>query len=224
MSSTVAKQVALIHTSPSMVPVFKPLCAELLPRGVSVFNMVDESLLCDIIRDGKCPPATARRLVGHVLSAADAGATHVLVTCSSMGRAVDSAATLVPATVLRVDRPMVDKAVSSAARIGVIATLPSTLAPTVELVSTRAAAMKKDVSVESVLVEGAFAAFISGDTATHDTLVGTALASLSQRVEAVILAQASMARVADLLEPAQRRVPIYSSPRPAVEHLATLLA
>ena len=67
-------QVAFIHTSPSMVPVFKPLAAELLPAGVNVFNVVDESLLCDIIRDGRCPPNTARRLAGHVMSAADAGA------------------------------------------------------------------------------------------------------------------------------------------------------
>ena len=69
-----ADPIAFIHTSPSVIPVFKQLAAELLPpaQAKAVFNMVDESLLCDIIENGCCPPATAKRLVGHVL-AADGG-------------------------------------------------------------------------------------------------------------------------------------------------------
>lgn len=43
-----------------MIPVFKALMSELLP-GHQVVNRVDESLLCDIIRDGKYPPPTASR-------------------------------------------------------------------------------------------------------------------------------------------------------------------
>src|SRR4051794_24778350 len=100
-------QIAFIHTSPSMIPVFKPLADELL-KGPRVFNMVDESLLCDIIRDGCCPAKTARRLVNHVIEADDAGANYILVTCSSMGRAVESSRALVTAKVLRVDEPMAD--------------------------------------------------------------------------------------------------------------------
>src|SRR5262245_24637086 len=105
-------QVAFVHTSPSMVPVFKPLATELLPNA-NVFNMVDESLLCDIIACKGCPPATARRLVGHVISAEQAGAQYILVTCSSMGRAVEASRALVSAKVLRVDEPMAEKAVSN---------------------------------------------------------------------------------------------------------------
>src|SRR4051812_23190235 len=104
-------QLALIHTSPTMVPVFKPLTTEFLPT-TPTFNVVDESLLCDIIRDGRCPPFTARRLVQHVLSAESAGASHILVTCSSMGHAVDAARALSNACILRVDDPMADRAVA----------------------------------------------------------------------------------------------------------------
>src|SRR5438067_6032151 len=125
--------IAFIHTSPSMIPVFQSLAKELLP-GKNIFNMVDESLLCDIIRDGCCPAKTARRLVNHVIEADDAGASYILVTCSSMGRAVEASRALVSATVLRVDEPMADKAVSTGSRIGVIATLPSTLEPTAALI------------------------------------------------------------------------------------------
>src|ERR671912_167192 len=158
-----ANQIAFIHTSPSMIPVFKALAAELLPQGQGLFNVVDESLLCDIIRDGRCPPATARRLAGHVMSAADAGADYVLVTCSSMGRAVEASRALVPVTVLRAEEPMAEQAVATGPRIGVIATLPSTLEPTVALVQSRAAAAGKTIAVEAQVVDGAFAAVMAGD-------------------------------------------------------------
>jgi Asp/Glu/hydantoin racemase len=211
--------ICFIHTSATMIPVFKSLASELLP-GTSPFNMVDESLLCDIIREKGCPPVTARRLVGHVLSAEEAGANFILVTCSSMGKAVEAARVMCAAKVLRVDEPMVQKAVQIGKRIGVIATLPSTLEPTVALVRSR------DSSVEVIpqLVEGAFEAVMSGDGAKHDALVGQALQNLSRKTDVIILAQASMARVVDSLKPQDKPVPILSSPRLAIEHLAALLA
>jgi len=216
------KQIAFIHTSPSMIPVFKPLADELL-KGTSVFNMVDESLLCDIIRDGRCPPKTARRLVNHVIEADDAGADYILVTCSSMGRAVESSRALVSATVLRVDEPMADKAVATGARIGVIATLPSTLEPTAALIQSRAAAAGKNIDLITTVVAGAFDAVISGNGEKHDSLVAAALRELSRKTDVIVLAQASMARVVDALSPNEKPIPVLASPRLAVEHLARLI-
>lgn len=213
-------QLALIHTSPSMIPVFKALTDALLP-GLPVFNMVDESLLCDIIREKGCPPLTARRLVNHVLSAESAGATHIMVTCSSMGRAVEASRAICGAKVYRVDEAMADRAIATGAKIGVIATLPSTLAPTVELIHSRAGT--PTVQVESSVVDGAFQAVISGDGATHDRLVSETLRSLARQVDVIVLAQASMARVVESLPPEDKRVPILSSPRLAIEHLAKVL-
>jgi Asp/Glu/hydantoin racemase len=215
-------QIAFIHTSPSMIPVFKTLSTELLP-GANIFNMVDESLLCDIIRDGCCPAKTAKRLVNHVIEADDAGAQYILVTCSSMGRAVEASRVMVEARVLRVDEPMANRAVSTGPRIGVIATLPSTLEPTAALIQSRANSTKKQINLTTTVVPGAFEAVISGDGAKHDALVAAALKDLSQKSDVIVLAQASMARVVDALAPAEKPVPILSSPRLAIEHLASLV-
>jgi Asp/Glu/hydantoin racemase len=217
-----SRPIAFIHTSPSMIPVFKTLADELL-KDAAVFNMVDESLLCDIIRDGRCPPKTARRLVSHVIEADDAGAQYILVTCSSMGRAVEASRAVVAARVLRVDEPMAEKAVATGSRIGVIATLPSTLEPTAELVRHRADAAGKGIQLTTRVVDGAFDAVISGDGSTHDALVAAALREMAKTVDVIVLAQASMARVVTSLAPADKPVPILSSPRLAIEHLADLL-
>ncbi len=215
--------IAFIHTSPSMIPIFKTLAGELL-KNATIFQMVDESLLCDIIREGKTPPGTARRLVGHVLSAEQAGAQYILVSCSSMGRAVEASRIMCGAKVLRVDEPMARQAVEIGRRIGVIATLPSTMEPTVALIRTCAAEKNRDVEVIGEVVDGAFAAVMSGDGAKHDALVGQALRNLAGRTDVILLAQASMARVVDSLRPDEKPKPILSSPRLAVENLARLIA
>ena len=212
----------LIHTSATLVPVFQELCKQSLP-GVNVFNIVDDSLIKDVISRGELTPNTARRVVDYVGSAEAAGADFIMVTCSSIGVAVETAATLSKVPVLRVDQPMADLAVQTGTRIGVVATLPTTLAPTCNLVRRRAAAAGKEIELTSKLCEGAFEALMSGDAAKHDTMVAAALRELSTRVDVILLAQASMARVADALDESDKVVPILASPPLAIQFLASIL-
>jgi Asp/Glu/hydantoin racemase len=204
------------------VPIFAQLCRDKLP-GVSVFNLVDDSLIKDVIVSGHIRPQTARRVAQHVAAAEDAGADFIMVTCSSIGPAVETAAKLASVPVLRVDEPMADRAVRTARCIGVIATLPTTLEPTAELIRRRAGAIGKDVELTARLCEGAFDALMSGDAATHDAMVASVLGELTTAVDVVALAQASMARVVDQLPLADKRVPILASPPIAVDYLATIL-
>ena len=60
--------------------------------------------------------------------------------------------------------------------------------------------------------------------ATHQPIVSHALRELMARNDVVVLAQASMARVANAIPTDEHKVPILSSPRLAVEALAVVLA
>src|ERR1700761_8887211 len=97
-----AQTLALIHTSPTLTPMFGALCAAEMP-DVEVFHMVDESLIKDTIRAGKLRGITIRRLLGQVASAEAAGADAVMVTCSSIGPGVALAQKLFDTPVIRVD-------------------------------------------------------------------------------------------------------------------------
>jgi Asp/Glu/hydantoin racemase len=216
------KTLGLIHTSATLVPVFQQLCSARL-SDIDVFNLADDSLIKDVIRRGELTPQTARRVVEHVASAESAGADYILVTCSSIGRAVETAAGLVSVPVLRVDQPMADQAVQTGKRIGVIATLPTTLEPTADLIQRRAAKAGKSIDLTSRLCEGAFDALMSGNAAKHDEMVALALKALVAKVDVVVLAQASMARVVETLAPEDRTVPILSSPGLAIDYLAGVL-
>lgn len=209
-------KLALIHTVAGNIAPFQALCAEIMPE-VETVNVVDESLLKNTIRLGHLTPETTRRVLAQVLTAADGGADVVLVTCSSIGPAVDLARAAVAVPVIRVDEAMADEAVRLGRRIGVIATLRTTLEPTAELVRARAALAGAEVALTAHLCEGAFEALGRGDTATHDKLVLAGLRDLRDRVEVIVLAQASMARVAEMLPADERTVPILTSPRSGVE-------
>ena len=220
---TGTKTLGLIHTSATLVPVFADLCNKYLP-GVKTFNIVDDSLIKNTIACGELTPATSRRVVNYAGSAQEAGADFILFTCSSIGPAVEMAASLTKVPVLRVDQPMADKAVQMGGKIGVIATLSTTLEPTTDLVKRRAAAAGKKIEIVSRLCEGAFDALMSGDAATHDKLVAGALRDLSKEVDVIVLAQASMARVVDSLDNSEKSVPILASPALAIQHLASVLS
>ena len=215
------KTLGLLHTSAALVPVFAQLCKAKLPR-VDTFNVVDDSLVPAIGAHG-LTAAIRRRVAGYLASAEAAGADYILVTCSSIGPAVEAAAPLTGVPVLRVDQPMADQAVRTGRRIGVIATLPTTLVPTADLIQRRAVLAGRPIELVSRLCEGAFAALMGGDAAKHDAMVAAALKELAGVVDVIVLAQASMARVVDGLPAAERRVPILASPALAIEFLAGAL-
>lgn len=217
------RRVVLVHTVPGLVPIFQEL-AKGLPGDVKISNIVDESLLEDAIAAGGLTAGVNRRVVDHILSAADSGAVAILATCSSIGPAVQIAARLVDVPVLRIDEPMALAAIESGKRIGVLATVASTLNPTVDLLRRCAQRLEKDVELTPVLGDGAFAAMRSGDAATHDEIIREALMDLAAHVDVIVLAQASMARVVATLEPGALSVPVFSSPSSGLAGLASVLA
>lgn len=217
-----AKKAGMIHSVASLVPVFNGLAAEIMP-DVEIVHLVDEGLLKDVIATGKYGPNMGRRLGTLTSFAEESGAEAVMLTCSTLGVLVDEAKGMIEVPLLKVDEAMADEAVRFGSRIGVIATLYTTLNPTSDLVRERAALKGKGVDVETVLCEGAFEALGRGDTAAHDNIVLDNLKGLMERVEVVVLAQASMARVADQIPEAERKAPILSSPRLGVQRFKGML-
>ena len=148
--------IGFVHTVLSLPPTFAALAEELVPAA-DVFHIADETLLSNTRREGRLTPATRRRVLGYVESAAEAGADLVVVTCSSIGPAVDASRDFLDVPVLRIDEPMADEAVRIGGRIGVVATLSTTLDPTADLVLRRARAAGRDVEVETTVPAEAYA-------------------------------------------------------------------
>ncbi|MFC4427281.1 aspartate/glutamate racemase family protein [Deinococcus navajonensis] len=214
------KTLALIHTTPVTVTAMKALAAERAP-GVRVINLLDDSLLPDVMRAGHLTPEVTDRLRVYAHAAVHAGADAVMCCCSSVGDAVETLRSELAVPFLRIDEPMADQAVRLGSRVGVIATVASTLEPTARLIERAGARAGLPVQVERVLVGGAYDALMEGRPEEHDALVTAALQGLTARAQVVVLAQASMARLLPGLPPSA--TPILSSPEGGLERALEVL-
>lgn len=212
----------LVHNSPMLAGVFNEIAARVMP-DVRILHFVDESTIKNTIAAGHLQKSTMRQVIRLVGSTFDAGCDVAMVTCSSIGRAVEMAAELYDQPVLRVDRAMAEQAVASARRIGVVATLSTTLDPTADLVRRVAAEQGKTIELVAHLCDGAFDAVMAGDGATHDRIVGEALTTALADVDAIVLAQASMARVVASLPEGAVKAPVLSSPELGMLRAAEVL-
>lgn len=216
-------QIAMIHTVSGLIPLFDGLAKQHLPDWQG-FNMLDESLLRGTIRDGVLSQTTMWRLAHMVRSAVEAGASAVVVTCSSLGPAVDAAKPFCPVPLFRIDEGMAQAAVTFGSRIGVLATLRTTLDPTSDLIRRSAVQAGHPCTVIAELAEGAFQKLGSGDTAGHDAMVAQSLRDLAPKADVIVLAQASMARALALVQNELPPLPVLTSPEIGMQHIARQLS
>jgi Asp/Glu/hydantoin racemase len=120
-----------------------------------------------------------------------------------------------------VDEPMAEAAVAAGRRIGVFATLESTLAPSVSLVERMAKAAGQDVQVRPIFCAGAFDRLQAGDPEGHDTILSDCLRRADGEIDVAVLAQASMARAESRLA-GERSIPVFGSLRLAVQRIQEL--
>ena len=117
---------------------------------------------------------------------------------------------------------MTRRAVELGSDIGVMATAPTTLGPTIDLIRENAAEMGKDIKVRDRLVEGAFQILMGGDKHKHDQMVSDTARELGKQVDIIVFAQASMTRLAPTVEKVAG-LQVLTSPRLAIEYTKSVL-
>ncbi len=212
--------VLALHTNFALVEPLRPLFAELLPE-VRIINLVDDSLLADVRRAGCLTPAVRRRMMAYCAAHADS-VQAILSCCSSVGEAVDWLRKAIDIPVVKIDEQMAEDAVDCGSRVGVIATLPTTLDPTARLIESKALQAGRCIVIRRYLADGAFDAVASGNVSLHDRLVRQSIAQAAAENDVVVLAQGSMARLL-AQGPQLLNVPILASPRSGVCALKRVL-
>jgi aspartate/glutamate racemase len=214
-----APRVAFIHTGAVVIPPVADLAREHL-AGATTVNYLDDKIVADL-GDPERSTSVPERLEDLARAARAGGADIVMFTCSSISHLAGSTADAVGIPVLRIDEAMADEAVAAGERIAVLATLPTTLTPTLALLRERAELAGRTPGFVSEVVAGAFEAVSSGDRSTHDRLVGAAIERLAADAEVVVLAQASMASAAEGVDVAAR---VLTSLAPGIRRLSEAVA
>jgi len=211
------KKLGFVHTGVAIADMFKPMIAKQLP-DTATFHIVDDSLIQDLLKSEQLSPPILRRFCRQVELAEEAGAELIMVTCSSIAPAVDTARKMVNVPVMKVDEPMAEKAVALSDQVGVMATAKTTMQPSVKLIEEKAAETGKHIELKAVLRADAFDCFLRGQMDEHDRIVKAAASELKGKVGVVVLAQASMGHLAGAIQEITG-VPVLTSPPLAMEAL-----
>ena len=214
--------IGVIHTSPATVELFGRLLREVLPDA-RIINLLDDSILPELRDNGGDLASVFPRWSSYAKIADERGVAVILNACSSVGELGALAQSGVSAPIVRVDAEMAREAVRRGDRITVMATLPTTLRPTSDLIEQTAQAAGRSVTIERVLAPGAYEALMRGDQAAHDDAILAAMKDAAKTSDAIVLAQASMARVVPGL-PEEDRGKVLASPPFAVRATVAALA
>ncbi len=206
--------VAVVYTSTT--PELTQMLARHLAEAFSgvpleIRSYSDPSILQEARERGGVTPGCARRLLDLYEKGAKEGADILLNACSSVGGIAALCKPLYEAMGLgfvRIDEEMAFSACRAGSRIGVIATLRTTLEPTRRLLLRCAQELNKPVTLVDGLAEGAFGL---DQAQFREKLIATGRL-IRDRVDVLLFAQGSMAYAEEDVCRALE-IPVFSSIR-----------
>lgn len=194
-----------------------------LPPGVEVVHWVDDTIqntnfACE---PGIIPEKNYAKFVQAALSQQDYGVDLIVLACSTFNRAVEHARPMVRTPMLQIDRPMMDLAVREGKRIGLLATVPTTVPASERLLRIAAEEAGKSVEITTRLCSEAFKVLKAGNPEKHNDMLLKEIDALAGEVDAIVLAQLSMSALEPRLT--NTKVPVYNSGRTAFNKVRQIL-
>lgn len=178
---------------------------------VTFLSLSDPSIIADANKFGCVTTDAARKLFRMYLQGVQAGADIVYNICSSVGDVADAAQAAFAAMglpLVRIDEEMAREAIRTGRRIGVLATLQSTLQPTKRLILRCAREMGVEVELVDALADGAFG--LSANELIN--VLKKKASDIVEQVDCILFAQGSMASCERAIAEATEK-PVLSSPR-----------
>ena len=210
------KILCIVQTSPVSSGELNQLAKEYLP-GVKLIEIIDSSLIDEVVSNGGVTKDVRRRLLTYYGYAEDVGADVIMNQCSSVGEVADLGRQVVGVPIVKVDEPMMERAVSLGSRIALVATVATTVGPSGRLLRSVAERMGKEIEVTEYLEDGAMLALFAGDREKHNQMLLGVIEKAASENDVVVLAQGSMTAILPLIGHIEK--PVLTSPKIAFEYL-----
>lgn len=204
------RTIGIIHAVNLTIRAMQPFLDRYIP-DIAVMHLCDDTIQRDNIAagPGTIPKRNYFRFAQYAHNLQESGVEIILLACSTFNYAAELARPMIDIPIMQIDRPMMELAVEQGARVGLLATLATTVPSSERLLRIVAAEKNKPVEITTVLRPEAFAAIQRGDVETHNGMLLDEIARLSSKVDSIVLAQLSMSA----LEPSLKgtAVPVYNS-------------
>lgn len=216
------KKLGIIHAALITTRAVQKYIDEIIPE-VEVVHWVDDTIqntnfACE---PGIIPGKNYAKFVQAALSQQEYGVDLIMLACSTFNRAAEFARPMIDTPMLQIDRPMMDLAVRDGSRIGLLATVPTTVPASERLLRLAAEDAGKTVEVKLRLCSEAFQILKAGNTEKHNEMLLEEIDRLSGEVDAIVMAQVSMTALEPRLT--NTKVPVYNSGRTAFNKIRETL-
>ncbi|MGR5142212.1 hypothetical protein ACQKPX_11090 [Photobacterium sp. DNB23_23_1] len=212
-------KIAFLYTLEANKALFYPYIEQYLTNEkVTISHHVNEQLLQKAMKNGLTD--TIIQLVqATIREINDTGADIIICTCSTIGDAAEQTPNI-HSQVIRVDRPMAEKAVS-ADKVHVLAALESTLLPTLALLEECAQQQGTSPDFSYAVIPGAWPYYAKGDSASYAKAIADYVDQEVGNFDTIVLAQASMAPALAYIN--NPPAPVLSSPELCCQYIAKLI-
>lgn len=209
-------KVALIHTVPSVMESIERLIKETF-GDIELYSFLDGYIVKQITQNQGFGLEEENRLKTLLTLAEETDADLIVNTCSTLSVKTREIRDSYKKPIMVIDDQMLEVAVEMGPRITILATAKSTLAPTHTQLLKQAEKNKRNICVTSVFVEEAMDYLKNKDTVMHNKKIFEAYEKLDE-TDVVVLAQASMAHMKDVLSLAGK-YPVLASPQLLMEQI-----
>jgi glutamate racemase len=202
--------IGIIHAVNLTIRAMQPFLDRFLPE-VAVMHLCDDTIQRDNIAAGPgvIPKRNYFRFAQYAHNLEESGVELILLACSTFNYAAELARPMIDIPIMQIDRPMMELAVDQGPRVGMLATLATTVPSSERLLRIVAAEKRKPVEITTVLRPEAFEAIQKGDAEAHNRILLEEVDKLSGKVDSIVLAQLSMSALEPMLK--STAVPVYNS-------------
>ncbi len=220
--SKVNGTLGIIHAVNLTIGAMQPFLERYIP-DVAVVHLCDDTIQRDNIAAGVgvIPKRNYFKFAQYAHNLEEAGVDMILLACSTFNYAAELARPMINIPIMQIDRPMMELAVQQGKRVGLLATLSTTVPSSERLLRIVAAEQGLPVEITTVLRPEAFEAIQKGDSRKHNDILLEEIDKLSKKVDSIVLAQLSMSA----LEPELTRtaVPVYNSGTTGFDRIRQML-
>ena len=216
------KTLGIFHAALISTKGVQPFIQEIIPE-VTVAHHVDDTIQNSnfISPPGIIPKENFFKFASYCYYLEKAGVDMILLACSTFNQAVEHARPMINIPILQIDRPMMDIAVKTGKKIGLLATVPTTIPSSERLLNTAAGEAGKKIGITTILCTRAFEEIKKGNVDRHNELLLEEIEKLSRSVDVIVMAQVSMSALEPMLK--NTRVPVYNSGRTGFNRVREIL-
>ena len=216
------KTVGIIHAALISTKGVQPFIQEIIPE-VTVVHVVDDTIQNSnfACQPGVIPKENFFKFANYAHNLELAGVDLIMLACSTFNRAVEVARPMINTPMLQIDRTMMDLAVKDGRKIGLLATVPTTVPASERLLKLAAEEAGKEIEITIVLCIKAFEEIKKGNVELHNELLLKEIEQLSETVDAIVMAQVSMSVLEPMLT--NTKVPVYNSGRTGFNKVREIL-